>query len=86
MDIDQDVIPTERCADAFSRIFWAIFFLLDIRLGIGNVHIDILPDVIGWIMIASAFKTILDLSPFPMGKSRGSRNPPRFAKTAFALW
>ena len=67
MDINQDVIPTERCASAFGRMFWAFLFFLDFRIGINNVHVDILPDFIGWIMIGSALATILDLSPRVVG-------------------
>ncbi|MHC4240579.1 MAG: hypothetical protein ACYSUC_12670, partial [Planctomycetota bacterium] len=36
-------------------------FLIDFRLGYNNVHVDIIPDFIGWILIASALGWILEL-------------------------
>lgn len=63
MDIDQNVIPTERCASAFGRMFWGYLFFIDFHVGINNVHVDLLPDFVGWLLIASALSAIVDLSP-----------------------
>jgi len=63
MDINEDVMSSEQCASAFGRIFWAFLFFLDFRVGFNNMHVDILPDFIGWIMIATALTAIIDLSP-----------------------
>ncbi len=57
------IIRSEECAAAFDRMFWAFLFFLDFRLGVNNVHVDVLPDFIGWLMIASALASILELSP-----------------------
>ena len=67
LEINPDAIRTNRCAVAFQRISWACLFLIDIRIGINDVyhndiHLDLLPDFIGWLMIVSALKKILDLS------------------------
>ncbi|NIV70102.1 MAG: hypothetical protein GWN41_08235 [Phycisphaerae bacterium] len=59
--LDRDVIHSEPCVRAFSRIFWAFLFFLDFRIGINNVHIDVLPDFIGWILMATALGWILGL-------------------------
>ncbi|MEM1180170.1 MAG: hypothetical protein AAGM22_17645 [Acidobacteriota bacterium] len=62
-DVNVAVIHTERCAAAFCRMFWAFIFFLDFRFGVNRVHIDLLPDFVGWLMMASALTTILDLAP-----------------------
>jgi len=59
--IDRDMIHSEPCVRAFSRMFWAFLFFLDFRIGINKVHIDVLPDFIGWILIATALGWILGL-------------------------
>ncbi len=62
MGLTADTIRSERCAAAFERMFWAFLFFLDLRIGINNVHVDVLPDFIGWIMMASALLSLVDLS------------------------
>ncbi|MEM6797504.1 MAG: hypothetical protein AAF725_26285 [Acidobacteriota bacterium] len=57
------MIRTERCAAAFGRMYWAFLFFIDFQFGVDNVHVDILPDLFGWILIASALTSILDLAP-----------------------
>jgi len=42
-------------------MFWAFLFFLDFRIGINKVHIDVLPDFIGWILMATALGWILEL-------------------------
>jgi len=59
--LNRDMIHSERCIRAFERLFWAFLFFFDFRLGINNVHVDIIPDFIGWILIASALGWILEL-------------------------
>jgi hypothetical protein len=59
--LDQDMIHSEPCIRAFERIFWAFLFFFDFRLGVNNVHVDIIPDFIGWILMASALGWILEL-------------------------
>lgn len=59
--LDRDMIHSEPCVSAFLRMFWSFLFFLDFRIGINNVHIDVLPDFIGWILIASALGWILGL-------------------------
>ena len=56
-----DLIKTRTCADAFGQIFFAFIFFLDLRVGGVRVRVDLLPDVIGWIMVASALGRIFDL-------------------------
>jgi hypothetical protein len=63
MEINHDMIRTERCARAFGSMFWGFLFLFDFRIGTGGVQVDLLPDFIGWILIASALENIRDLSP-----------------------
>lgn len=53
--------PT-HCAAAFSKISWALVFFFDIRIGINGVRVDLLPDFVGWWMMASALELILDLA------------------------
>ena len=63
MTFTAEVIRTERCAAAFERISWAfLFFYFDVRIGGGNVQFDVLPDFVGWVMVASALSSIVDLS------------------------
>jgi hypothetical protein len=59
--LDRDMIHSEPCVRAFSRMFWVFLFFLDFRIGINNVHVDVLPDFIGWIMMATALGWILGL-------------------------
>jgi uncharacterized membrane protein len=59
--LNRDMIHSEACIRAFERLFWAFLFLIDFRLGYNNVHVDIIPDFIGWILIASALGWILEL-------------------------
>ncbi len=63
MDINRDMILTERCASAFGRMFWAFLFFLDFRIYINRIGVDLLPDFIGWLLIASALAEIIPLSP-----------------------
>ena len=62
-NVNTRIIRSEECAAAFDRMFWAFLFFLDFRLGVNNVHVDVLPDFIGWLMIASALTSILELTP-----------------------
>jgi hypothetical protein len=59
--LDRDMIHSELCVRAFLRMFWSFLFFLDFRIGINNVHVDVLPDFIGWILMASALGWILGL-------------------------
>lgn len=61
-DMRRDMLGSEQCVSAFGRMFWAFLFFLDVRIGMDNVHVDILPDFIGWILIASALTSIMGLS------------------------
>ncbi len=61
--INAHVISTNRCADAFGTMFWAFLFFLDFRISFNGVTLDILPDVVGWLLMLSALKAIPDLSP-----------------------
>ncbi len=66
-EVDPDIVRTDRCAAAFRRMAWAFVFFLDFRVGIDNVHVDVLPDLIGWLLTASALTALLDLSPAVKG-------------------
>lgn len=55
-------------------MFWAFLFFIDFRIGFDNVHIDVLPDFVGWVLFAAALGSISDLSP----RVRGLRS--------MALW
>ncbi len=61
--LEPEMIRWPDCARAFHRIFWAFLFFIDFRIGINNVHVDILPDFIGWILMASALGWIIDVNP-----------------------
>ncbi|MFA6240802.1 MAG: hypothetical protein WC655_07730 [Candidatus Hydrogenedentales bacterium] len=61
--ISARVISTNRCADAFGAMFWAFLFFLDFGIGFNGVTLDILPDIVGWLLMLSALKAIPDLSP-----------------------
>ncbi len=63
MSVNPDMIHTEQCAGAFHRMFWAFLFFLDLRIGVNEVHVDLLPDFVGWALIASALTMILPLAP-----------------------
>lgn len=56
-------IRTHKCAAAFSRIFGAFIFLLDLRVVSKNLAIDGLPDFVAWILIATAAGSIVSLHP-----------------------
>ena len=59
--LDREMIHSRACVGAFERMFWAFLFFVDFRVGFNNVHIDILPDIIGWILMATALDRILRL-------------------------
>jgi len=59
--LDREMIRSQDCIRAFERMFWAFLFFVDFRIGINNVHVDILPDFIGWILMATALGWILQL-------------------------
>ena len=44
-------------------MFWAFLFFIDFRIGMDDVYIDVLPDFVGWALIASALTWILGLAP-----------------------
>ena len=44
-------------------MFWAFLWFFDFRIGVNNVHIDVLPDIIGWLLIGSALGWIVDVHP-----------------------
>jgi hypothetical protein len=67
MSVNPEMIHTEQCASAFRRMFWAFPFFLDLRVGINEVHVDLLPDFVGWALIASALTWILPLAPIVAG-------------------
>lgn len=59
--LSPEMIHSDLCIRAFERMFWAFLFFIDFRIGMNNVHIDVLPDFIGWILIAIALGWILKL-------------------------
>ncbi|MHC4621663.1 MAG: hypothetical protein ACYTEQ_28305 [Planctomycetota bacterium] len=59
--LNKDMIHSEGCARAFGRMFWAFLFFFDFRLGSSGVLVDVIPDFIGWILMASALGWILGL-------------------------
>ena len=59
--LSPEIIHSDFCIRAFKRMFWAFLFFIDFRIGMNNVHIDVLPDFIGWILIAIALGWILEL-------------------------
>ncbi len=59
--LDHEKIHSEPCIRAFERMFWAFLFFIDFRIGVNNVHVDVLPDLVGWILMASALSWILEL-------------------------
>lgn len=61
--LDREMIHSGTCADAFARMFWAFPFFIDFRIGFNDMHIDVLPDLIGWIIMATAIGWILKLHP-----------------------
>lgn len=62
MNVESQVIRSERCAAAFDRMAWSCLFWVDLWVG-GAIQVDLLPDVVGWWLLASAWTSILDLSP-----------------------
>ena len=58
MEINTDIMHTDRCASAFERIGWAFLFFLDFEIG----QFDILPDFIGWAVIAHALNQLRNLA------------------------
>jgi hypothetical protein len=59
--LSTEMIHSGSTIRAFERMFWAFLFFFDFRIGFNNVHIDILPDFVGWILFATAFGWILEL-------------------------
>jgi hypothetical protein len=70
--------PTDtefRYASGFARMFWAFLFLglsfrLTLTLGRETFMIDLLPDFLGYLLIAAGAHRLLDLHP----RARGIRN------------
>jgi hypothetical protein len=56
-----EMIHSDLCIRAFERMFWPFLFFIDFRIGMNNIHIDILPDFIGWILIVIALGWIIKL-------------------------
>ncbi len=63
MVIDHELIRSERCASAFGHMFWACPFFLDWHIAFGSSNLDVLPDFIGWLIIALALGSIPGVSP-----------------------
>ena len=63
IEINRYVMHSKDCGDAFDRMFWACFWGLDFHVSIQGLKIDLLLDFLGWMMVVSAFTSILDLSP-----------------------
>jgi hypothetical protein len=62
--MDPTFIGSERCAAAFGRMFWAfLFFSPEIRFRAGSLSFDILPDFIGWLLLASSLEEIFAMAP-----------------------
>lgn len=59
--LNREMIHSDAGIRAFERMFWVFLFFIDFRIGFGNVHFDILPDIIGWILMATALGWILEL-------------------------
>lgn len=64
MSINRDVLASAQCANAFRQIRWSLlFFLLNVRVGIDGLRINLIPDVLGWLVISAALSAIANLSP-----------------------
>ncbi len=61
--IDPELVKSQPCAEAFGRMFWAFLFFFDFRLGVNEVRVDVLPDVVGWCLFAVALAKISEVSP-----------------------
>jgi hypothetical protein len=53
----------EQWRMTFNRIFWGLFLIFDLWIGINGISFDVLPDVIGWLMIASALVLVSSGNP-----------------------
>lgn len=56
-----ELIGSERCIRAFGKVFWAFLFFIDLRIGVNNVKVDVIPDFVGWLLIVLALGEILAL-------------------------
>lgn len=59
--LEPEQIPSETCARAFDKLFWSFLFLFDLNIGVNEVKVDVLPDLIGWILMHSALGSIASL-------------------------
>jgi len=60
-----EVMRSRGCQRAFVAMMWAFLFLLPlpaVKAG-PSVSLEILPDVIGWLLFAAALRTVRDLHP-----------------------
>lgn len=64
MSINRDVLASAQCADAFRQIRWSLlFFCFNIHIGVDGLRINLIPSILGWIMVSSALSAIANLSP-----------------------
>ena len=60
--ISRNVLASPACSEAFGRMFWAFPFYIDFNITVGRVSVDLLPDLVGWILVITALGKILELS------------------------
>jgi uncharacterized membrane protein (DUF485 family) len=64
MNIDPAVFWRTETVTAFRRLGWAFpWLVLDFRLRVNDLHVDLLADVVGWWLCISAFQQLRDLHP-----------------------
>lgn len=65
MIINQRVLDSTKCADAFNIISWSVLLLCsDFYIALSrNFKINLIPDFLGWLIIAVALSRIAQLSP-----------------------
>jgi hypothetical protein len=64
MNVDPAVLQQPTTPAAFRRLSWAfLWFVLDLRLGVDGLHLDLLPDVVGWGLSIAAFNQLRNFHP-----------------------
>jgi len=63
----QTQAASPACARAFRWIMWGLLFFMVITRKVGPVHVDLLPDFVGWILIVHGLNMMSGIHPLVPG-------------------
>ncbi len=61
--VERDRIEPDLMAAAFGRAFWAFIFVIDFKVTIDGVGVDLLPDFAGWAIFSTVLRDLGQLAP-----------------------